>query len=636
MLKMSAAGNKKPSILKLLALCLMVVISIAVFLEAKAENDIKKRKASGTNLDLDASGYEQANAEPYSFKYNVKSRGGASMHEESGDTSGRVTGFYMLMGDDGRMRRVDYMADETGFHASIKTNEIGTRGESSADALYLVEPPTNQQLDQAKSTPEEYEFQEHQHYLARAKHEVKETPKSHSNSAASQVATSSTETPERIDWDWRQGPTAVVMAAPEGSPSVLRSNKSRRAQTESLNTLKVTQPTDTEIPKWQLARMGVAVSQPASILRQQLDTQFMQQARQLLSQDYPRQDQAETSNSKPVVSQALGESRKQIGLEQELSSVSSLAPILEEQQEQVSMVAEENQSTVQSDLELTDGTTTTVTPESQSTEDSKRLETTTQPSTTEIPVEVTTAKVTPSTTLAPSTTSTTTTTTTTTTRRPEETKSSMKMNGRPLEPTRDMRFPPMERIRPTTPRSEPISPISPVTQRPTAEIKQPRGKTSDHRPHKTGFVSMIMRMSTTQPAITEVPTPTESPSSTTSTEKDIELSSTSEISPTFKTTTTTAQPKTSWIEYGQKTRSSTMRSIIESVSQSPKKLTMSKVSRPKDSEAKKDKFWISTPKTTDQLSSDEDSPVKYVDGKQRPSIDARSISTFGQRLSRRI
>ena len=70
---------------------------------------------------------------PYQFSYSAPSEGGASSHQESGDGSGRVTGSYSVVDEDGRSRVVEYIADEGGFRASITTNEPGTSNQAPAD-----------------------------------------------------------------------------------------------------------------------------------------------------------------------------------------------------------------------------------------------------------------------------------------------------------------------------------------------------------------------------------------------------------------------------------------------------------------------------------------------------------------------
>ncbi|GBN13242.1 hypothetical protein AVEN_101713-1 [Araneus ventricosus] len=71
---------------------------------------------------------------PYSFSYNSNTEdGGSSGHQESGDGSGRVTGSYTVTDLEGHNRVVDYIADENGFRATVRTNEPGTANLNSAD-----------------------------------------------------------------------------------------------------------------------------------------------------------------------------------------------------------------------------------------------------------------------------------------------------------------------------------------------------------------------------------------------------------------------------------------------------------------------------------------------------------------------
>ncbi|CAL1290251.1 unnamed protein product [Larinioides sclopetarius] len=71
---------------------------------------------------------------PYSFSYNSNTEdGGSSGHQESGDGSGRVTGSFTVTDLEGHNRVVDYIADENGFRATVRTNEPGTANLNSAD-----------------------------------------------------------------------------------------------------------------------------------------------------------------------------------------------------------------------------------------------------------------------------------------------------------------------------------------------------------------------------------------------------------------------------------------------------------------------------------------------------------------------
>ncbi|UYV75089.1 hypothetical protein LAZ67_12002437 [Cordylochernes scorpioides] len=67
--------------------------------------------------------------------------GGRTARQESSDGSGRVVGSYTLQDDDGRQRTVEYVADETGFRASVRTNEPGTKSESPADVVFESTAP---------------------------------------------------------------------------------------------------------------------------------------------------------------------------------------------------------------------------------------------------------------------------------------------------------------------------------------------------------------------------------------------------------------------------------------------------------------------------------------------------------------
>lgn len=90
-----------------------------------------------------------AKPNPYSFSYSADSLGGRSSHSEQGDGNGRVSGFYTILGADGRERRVEYVADQNGYRATIQTNEIGTKSDSAADTEYIVSEPTEAQRAQA-------------------------------------------------------------------------------------------------------------------------------------------------------------------------------------------------------------------------------------------------------------------------------------------------------------------------------------------------------------------------------------------------------------------------------------------------------------------------------------------------------
>jgi len=79
---------------------------------------------------------------PYSYGYATQDVEGASTAEESTDGSGRVIGKYTLALADGRTRTVSYWADQSGFHADIVTNELGTESKDPADVTIKSSAPT--------------------------------------------------------------------------------------------------------------------------------------------------------------------------------------------------------------------------------------------------------------------------------------------------------------------------------------------------------------------------------------------------------------------------------------------------------------------------------------------------------------
>jgi len=83
---------------------------------------------------------------PYSFNYDTDDEAGTTTRrEESGDESGTVRGSYSYQDAEGVFRRVEYTADATGFHATVKTNEPGTGKNEEigdpADTTFEVEQP---------------------------------------------------------------------------------------------------------------------------------------------------------------------------------------------------------------------------------------------------------------------------------------------------------------------------------------------------------------------------------------------------------------------------------------------------------------------------------------------------------------
>ena len=58
---------------------------------------------------------------------------GQSSRQEIADGTGKVEGSYTVTNDEGHTRVVDYVADQYGFRANIKTNEPGTENKNPAD-----------------------------------------------------------------------------------------------------------------------------------------------------------------------------------------------------------------------------------------------------------------------------------------------------------------------------------------------------------------------------------------------------------------------------------------------------------------------------------------------------------------------
>ncbi|XP_003747964.1 calphotin [Galendromus occidentalis] len=68
----------------------------------------------------------------YQFGYDEKHTTGGSFRKETGDGLGRKIGSYGLHDADGRVRVVNYVADEHGFRAAVQSNEPGVAPEDPA------------------------------------------------------------------------------------------------------------------------------------------------------------------------------------------------------------------------------------------------------------------------------------------------------------------------------------------------------------------------------------------------------------------------------------------------------------------------------------------------------------------------
>ncbi|XP_076243294.1 uncharacterized protein LOC143184728 [Calliopsis andreniformis] len=77
---------------------------------------------------------------PYSFQYQAGRFPGRvdRVHEESGDGTGHVQGYYSFVDPKHKVRTVQYSADETGFHASLINYEDTIAQPVDSEAVQLA------------------------------------------------------------------------------------------------------------------------------------------------------------------------------------------------------------------------------------------------------------------------------------------------------------------------------------------------------------------------------------------------------------------------------------------------------------------------------------------------------------------
>ncbi|GFY76986.1 cuticle protein 16.8 [Trichonephila inaurata madagascariensis] len=79
--------------------------------------------------------------QPYQFGYDSNDEyGNTAYRKEAGDANGRVQGSYGYKDAQGIERVVEYVADENGYRAQVKTNEPGTENKSPADIELYANP----------------------------------------------------------------------------------------------------------------------------------------------------------------------------------------------------------------------------------------------------------------------------------------------------------------------------------------------------------------------------------------------------------------------------------------------------------------------------------------------------------------
>lgn len=84
-------------------------------------------------------GHLQDDQGNYQFGYKVIDQEGEHFRREGTDSNGAVIGSYGLTEADGRHRIVDYIADEHGFRANVRTNEPGTAASNPAGVMIKKE-----------------------------------------------------------------------------------------------------------------------------------------------------------------------------------------------------------------------------------------------------------------------------------------------------------------------------------------------------------------------------------------------------------------------------------------------------------------------------------------------------------------
>ncbi|KAI1298757.1 Cuticle protein 10.9 [Halotydeus destructor] len=79
-------------------------------------------------------------AQPFAFGYEVRDHQGNEQYRKESSDGHRVTGSYGYWGPDNIYRHVDYIADENGYRANIRTSEPGTSNENPASVRITSSP----------------------------------------------------------------------------------------------------------------------------------------------------------------------------------------------------------------------------------------------------------------------------------------------------------------------------------------------------------------------------------------------------------------------------------------------------------------------------------------------------------------
>ncbi|GFT03471.1 uncharacterized protein NPIL_513161 [Nephila pilipes] len=81
--------------------------------------------------------------QPYTFGYEVHDNHGEQWRSEVSDGLGHVQGSYGFVDSEGMRREVEYVADDGGFRAQIRTNEPGMDMPNPADVVVMADPPSD-------------------------------------------------------------------------------------------------------------------------------------------------------------------------------------------------------------------------------------------------------------------------------------------------------------------------------------------------------------------------------------------------------------------------------------------------------------------------------------------------------------
>jgi len=144
LIRQQAPVAPQPVAIRTIAVATPQPISVAVtprpFIEARS--------------NVEESSERTESAEPYSFGYNTHDEHGTTLtRQEESDGHGVVKGSYSYTSPDGLFRTVEYIADENGYRATVKTNEPGVANQDPADVKIIAEPPPANLIQQHASIP---------------------------------------------------------------------------------------------------------------------------------------------------------------------------------------------------------------------------------------------------------------------------------------------------------------------------------------------------------------------------------------------------------------------------------------------------------------------------------------------------